>query len=113
SAVLVDHCRRSQAGLYYGDRWEFVEALKLLMKDGALRSAMGANGKAYVDRHYGWSTILTKYERMFARLRGTPREPEASPQPQVRPRPEPAERPQRERPRGHERRRHERRGRRR
>ena len=28
--VLVEHCRRSNAGLFYADRWEFVEALKLL-----------------------------------------------------------------------------------
>jgi glycosyltransferase involved in cell wall biosynthesis len=68
--VLVEHCRRSHAGLYYSDRWEFTEALKLLMRDGALRAGMGANGKAYVNRHYRWTTILDKYERMFGRLRG-------------------------------------------
>jgi len=66
--VLVDHCRRSNAGLYYADRFEFVDALKLLMKDGALRAAMGSNGRAYVNQHYRWSTIIHKYERMFARL---------------------------------------------
>src|SRR4029079_10111891 len=31
--VLVNHCLRSNAGLYYSDRWEFVEAVKLLLKD--------------------------------------------------------------------------------
>jgi len=72
--VLVDHCRQSQAGLYYADRWEFVEALKLLMRDDSLRAAMGKNGKAYVNRNYRWSIILSKYERLFARLRGAPRE---------------------------------------
>jgi len=66
--VLVDHCRRSNAGLYYADRFEFIDALKLLMKDGALRAAMGGNGRAYVNQHYRWSTIIHKYERMFARL---------------------------------------------
>ena len=67
--VLVEHCRRSNAGLYYADRWEFIEALKLLMRDEKLRAAMGRNGSAYVNQHYRWSTILSKYERMFARLR--------------------------------------------
>jgi glycosyltransferase involved in cell wall biosynthesis len=67
--VLVEHCRLSQAGLYYGGRDEFVEALTLLMRDRALREAMGQNGKAYVQRHYRWSTILAKYERLFGRLR--------------------------------------------
>ena len=66
SEVLVDHCRKSNAGLYYADRWEFTEALKLLMKDAALRAAMGRNGKAYVAQNYRWSTILRKYERLFA-----------------------------------------------
>lgn len=68
SEVLVEHCRSSNAGLYYEDRWEFTEALKLLMRDATLRDAMGRNGKAYVNKHYKWSTILGKYERMFARL---------------------------------------------
>jgi glycosyltransferase involved in cell wall biosynthesis len=70
--VLVEHCRRSNAGLYYGDRWEFVEALRLLERDGALRAAMGQNGKQYIHDHYRWNTILTKYERLFSRLRSQP-----------------------------------------
>ena len=32
-AVLVGHCLRSNAGLFYADRDEFVEALSLLMAD--------------------------------------------------------------------------------
>jgi len=74
SEVLVEHCRQSNAGLYYADRYEFVEALKLLMRDQKLREAMGRNGKAYVNRHYRWSTIMAKYERLFARLRGPVRD---------------------------------------
>ena len=72
--VLVEHCRQSNAGLYYADRWEFVEALKLLMRDPELRRAMGRNGKIYVDRHYRWSTIMAKYERLLTRLRGPARD---------------------------------------
>jgi glycosyltransferase involved in cell wall biosynthesis len=69
SAVLVEHCRRSNAGLYYGDRYEFEEALKLLLRDKDLSAAMGRNGKQYVNRHYRWSVVMNKYERLFARLR--------------------------------------------
>jgi glycosyltransferase involved in cell wall biosynthesis len=72
--VLVEHCRRSNAGLFYADRWEFAEALKLLERDPALRAAMGQNGKQYINRHYRWNTILTKYERLFGRLRTQPRD---------------------------------------
>ena len=81
SEVLVAHCRQSNAGLYYADRYEFAEALRLLLQDSALRSAMGRNGKAYVNRQYRWSAILTKYERLIARLRTQPaREPERPPE---------------------------------
>jgi glycosyltransferase involved in cell wall biosynthesis len=67
--VLVDHCRRSNAGLFYEDRWEFVEGLKLLLRDPALRATMGRNGKHYVNKNYRWELILSKYERLFTRVR--------------------------------------------
>jgi glycosyltransferase involved in cell wall biosynthesis len=69
SEVLVDHCRRSNAGLYYEDRWEFIEALKLLTRDAGLRAAMGRHGQAYINANYRWDIILHKYERMMTRLK--------------------------------------------
>lgn len=73
SDVLVDHVSRSNAGLYYAGRDEFVECLRLLLADERLRQAMGQNGRAYVRRHYRWDVIMDKYERMFSRLRDTAR----------------------------------------
>jgi hypothetical protein len=61
--------------LYYENRWEFVEALRLLTRDPALRSALGQNGRAYINRNYRWDIILSKYERMMARLRPVQRDP--------------------------------------
>jgi glycosyltransferase involved in cell wall biosynthesis len=69
SAVVVEHCVRSNAGLYYADRDEFVECLKLLMKDERLRAAMGRNGRDYVRKNYRWDVVLGKYERIFAKVR--------------------------------------------
>jgi glycosyltransferase involved in cell wall biosynthesis len=69
SEVLVDHCHKSNAGLFYADRDEFTEALKLLIADHRLRAAMGRNGRHYVRQNYRWDVILGKYEKMFARLR--------------------------------------------
>ena len=69
SEVLVEHCVRSNAGLYYASRDEFVECLKLLMGDAALRAAMGRNGRDYVRRNYRWDAVLAKYERVFAKIR--------------------------------------------
>jgi glycosyltransferase involved in cell wall biosynthesis len=69
SEVLVDHCQKSNAGLYYSDRDEFNEALRLLVADQRLRAAMGANGRDYIRHNYRWDVILAKYEKMFLNLR--------------------------------------------
>jgi len=69
SAVLVEHCVRSNGGLYYADRDEFVECLKLLVRDARLRAALGRNGRDYVGRGYRWDVVLGKYERIFAKVR--------------------------------------------
>ena len=71
SEVLVDHCHKSNAGLYYADRDEFTECLKLLVADHRLRATMGRNGREYVRQNYRWDVILAKYEKMFAQLRQT------------------------------------------
>src|ERR687891_1855665 len=65
SEVLVDHCHKSNAGLYYADRDEFTECLKLLVAEQRLRAAMGRNGRHYVRQNYRWDVILGKYERMI------------------------------------------------
>jgi glycosyltransferase involved in cell wall biosynthesis len=69
SAVLVEHCVRSNGGLYYAEGDEFVECLKLLVGDARLRNAMGHNGREYVRRTCQWDVVLEKYERIFAKLR--------------------------------------------
>jgi glycosyltransferase involved in cell wall biosynthesis len=70
SAVLVEHCVRSNGGLYYANRDEFVECLTLLLSDERLRQALGRNGRDYVRRNYRWDVVLGKYERIFAKIRG-------------------------------------------
>jgi glycosyltransferase involved in cell wall biosynthesis len=69
SAVLVEHCVRSNGGLYYADGDEFVECLKLLVTDAHLRQAMGINGVEYVRRTFQWDVVLDKYQRIFAKLK--------------------------------------------
>jgi glycosyltransferase involved in cell wall biosynthesis len=70
SEVLVEHCIKSNAGLYYQDRDEFVESTKLLLADERLRRAMGRNGKDYVKRNYRWDVIMSKYDRLIAAAKG-------------------------------------------
>jgi glycosyltransferase involved in cell wall biosynthesis len=69
SAVLVEHCVRGNGGLYYADRDEFVESLKLLVTDQRLREALGRNGRDYVRRNFRWDVVLGKFERIFAKVR--------------------------------------------
>jgi len=71
SEVLVEHCVRSNGGLYYADRDEFVECLKLLIRDERLRAGLGRNGREYVKKNYRWDVVLAKYERLFAKIRNT------------------------------------------
>ena len=68
--VLVDHCRRSNAGLFYENRDEFVECASLLLADRGLRERMGRNGVTYVRNNYHWDVILAKYDRLMAALPG-------------------------------------------
>jgi glycosyltransferase involved in cell wall biosynthesis len=67
--VLVDHCNKSNAGLYYQDRDEFVECTKLLLADERLRDRMGRNGKEYIKRNYRWDVIMSKYDKLIGALR--------------------------------------------
>lgn len=69
SDVLVDHCLRSNGGLFYRDRDEFVECIKLLVADERLRAATGRSGREYVRRNYRWDVVLGKLDRMIARVR--------------------------------------------
>jgi len=69
SEVLVDHCLRSNAGLFYRDRDEFVECVTLLMADERLRAAMGRSGRDYARRNYRWDVVLGKLDRMIAKVR--------------------------------------------
>lgn len=69
SEVLVEHCLKSNAGLFYADRDEFVECTELLLGDERLRRAMGRNGKEYIRRNYRWDVIMAKYDRLIAALK--------------------------------------------
>lgn len=64
SPVLEDHCRRSNAGLFYRDAFEFAESLDLLVR-GRLREALAANGRAYVREHYSWPAVLGRYRDLI------------------------------------------------
>ena len=67
--VLQGQVVRANAGLYYQSYDEFAEALHRLETDRGLRSILGANGRAYFERHYTWDVVEGKYLTMLERLR--------------------------------------------
>ena len=69
SEVLVEHCLKSNAGLFYTDRDEFLECASLLLADERLRRTMGRNGKEYIKRNYRWDVIMAKYDRLIGALK--------------------------------------------
>ena len=69
SEVLVEHCLKSNAGLFYQDRDEFVECTKLLLADERMRDRMARNGKEYIKRNYRWDVIMAKYDKLIGSLR--------------------------------------------
>jgi glycosyltransferase involved in cell wall biosynthesis len=69
NSAAVEHCRRSNAGLYYSNRGEFVEALRLLMTNSRLRSRLGENGRTYIRQNFRWDAVLGRFDRLVSRAR--------------------------------------------
>ncbi|MGE5125521.1 MAG: glycosyltransferase family 4 protein [Betaproteobacteria bacterium] len=65
--VLAGQCLRSNGGLFYHGYAEFAEGLRLLLERPALASALGGQGRSYVEREYSWAAIDAKMEDLFAR----------------------------------------------
>jgi len=67
-AVTRDHCLASNGGLFFEDYFEFVEAIELLARDGALRQRMGEAGRAYVLANYTWDRVTDNYLAVLRRI---------------------------------------------
>ncbi len=63
--VLKGHCRRSDAGLYFENYFEFEGALSYILTHESEAAEMGENGKNYVDSNYRWDVILKKICKMI------------------------------------------------
>ena len=71
SEVLKEHCLRSGASLYYADGDEYAEALDLLARDPALRAALGASGRRYVEAEYRWDIVLDRWRALIRAAAGS------------------------------------------
>jgi glycosyltransferase involved in cell wall biosynthesis len=70
SPVLEEHCRRSNAGLFYADGDEYVEAVDVLVREEGLRAALGANGRRYVEAEYRWDAVLDRWRALVRAAAG-------------------------------------------
>jgi len=64
SPVLMNHVLKSNAGLYYSNSEEFIEAILLILKNKKLRKTLAENGFKYIKESYSWPKIIENY--MFA-----------------------------------------------
>lgn len=69
NGAAIEHLRRASAGLYYRDRDEFVDTLRLLMTDTRLREKLGENGRQYVRLNHRWDAVMGRFERLVGRVR--------------------------------------------
>lgn len=63
--VLKGQVRRSAAGLYYENYFEFLETLRLMLPDESLRRRMGENGRQFVERNYRKQMVTQRYDALF------------------------------------------------
>jgi glycosyltransferase involved in cell wall biosynthesis len=67
--VLRGQCVRSNAGLYYENGQEFIEALRAIERSRWLSGALGRNGRQFYREHYDWPVIERKYLDMLGSLK--------------------------------------------
>lgn len=70
--VLRGQCVRSNAGLYYDNRQEFVETLRALERTKWLNVTLGRNGRQFYKDHYDWPVIERKYLDVIKQLESAP-----------------------------------------
>ncbi len=67
-AVTREHCLASNGGLFFGEYFEFVEAVDLLLGDSDLRRRLAENGRAYVLASFTWDRVTANYLDLLGRL---------------------------------------------
>ena len=66
--VLRGQAMRSNAGLYYENYAEFVEAVRVLESSATVAATLGRNGSSFFRANYAWPVIERKFLDMFDRL---------------------------------------------
>jgi glycosyltransferase involved in cell wall biosynthesis len=69
-AVLQGQARRANGGLWYRSAREFSAGLTWLLTHPAETRALGAQGRAYVDREYRWPVVLGRVQELLRTVAG-------------------------------------------
>ena len=67
--AAVEHCRRANGGLYYANRDEFAEALRLVMSNPRLRQTLGENGRKYIQQQEEHHKRISFKDELISLLR--------------------------------------------
>jgi len=63
--TLREHCRQSNAGLYYEDFYEFEGTLNRMLESPKLCSAMSKNAFIYAQQNYKWETVIDRFIQLI------------------------------------------------
>ncbi len=66
--VTVEHCRRSNGGLYFTNYDEFAATIDFLLNRDTVARKMGQNGRDYVLANYQWPLVVDRYKRLISEM---------------------------------------------
>ncbi len=64
--TLVDYCSKSNGGLWYSGKEEFLEIASLLVKDRLLRNGMGIKAQKYIKENHSPQKIFLKWKEFLS-----------------------------------------------
>lgn len=68
--VLKGHCKKSNAGLYYENYFEFEAGVTYLQENKEVVLQMQENAQKYVDENYKWDVILSRIAEVITYVAG-------------------------------------------
>jgi glycosyltransferase involved in cell wall biosynthesis len=66
--VTLEHCRRSNGGLYFTNYEEFAATITYSLEHQDIAHNMGKNGYRYVLDNYQWPQIIERYEQLLREI---------------------------------------------
>lgn len=67
-AVTLEHCRRSNGGLYFTNYEEFAATTTYILERQNMARKMGQNGRQYVLANYQWPQVIERYEQLIREI---------------------------------------------